>query len=116
MKTALSISQLESEFLDPEFILKTQRQIVKDFYSSGIRFGAEFEIEALSYLEIIDKVGEQLSELMTSGEQPTLQLLYQIDIPQSDFLALTTDPEFISKMSELIIKREAYKVYLRARY
>ena len=89
---------------------------MKDFYPSGIRFGAQFEIETFSYLEIIDKVSEKLSELMTLGETQTLQLLYQIDIPQQDFLGLTTDPEFISKMSELIIKREAYKVYLRSRY
>lgn len=116
MKTALTISQLETEFNNPEFVLKTQRQIVKDFYPSGIRFGAQFEIEAFSYLEIRDKVSEKLSELMTLGETQTLQLLYQIDIPQQDFLALTTDPEFISKMSELIIKREAYKVYLRSMY
>jgi hypothetical protein len=116
LKTALSISQLETEFTDPEFVLKTQRQIVKDFYPSGIRFGAEFEIETFSYLEIIDLVSEKLGELMTLGERQTLQLLYQIDIPQQDFLALTTDPDFITKMSELIIKREAYKVYLRGRY
>ena len=53
---------------------------------------------------------------MTQGERQTLQLLYRIDIPQQDFLALTADPAFIEKMSELIVKREAYKVYLRSRY
>lgn len=81
-----------------------------------MRFGAQFEIETFSYQEIIDLISEKLSELMTLGETQTLQLLYQIDIPQQDFLALTTDPDFITKMSDLIVKREAYKVYLRSKY
>lgn len=88
---------------------------MKDFYPSGIRFGTDFEIHASTYDEIILQLGNKLSELMTLGERQTLQLLYQIDIPQSDFLNLTTDPEFISKMSLLILRREAYKVYLRSR-
>lgn len=116
MKTALSISQLESKFLNPEFILKTQRQNVKDFYPSGIRFEENFEIHASTFDEIILQLSDKLSELMTFGESQTMQLLYQIDIPQSDFLRLTTDPEFISKMSVLIVQREAYKVYLRSRF
>ena len=53
---------------------------------------------------------------MSAGEHQTMQLLYQVDIPQQDFLDLTSDPNFIQKMSILILRREAYKVYLRARY
>lgn len=116
MKTALSISQLETQFTDPDFVLKTQRQIAKDFGTSGIDFNSEFSANPLSYLELIDTVGEKLGELMILGETQTLQLLYQIDIPQQDFLALTTDAEFIQKMSALIVRREAYKVYLRSVY
>jgi hypothetical protein len=116
MKTALSISQLETEFESSDFVLKTQRQIAKDFGTSGIDFSSDFSANPLSYIELIDAVGEKLGELMTIGESQTLQLLYQIDIPQQDFLALTTDPDFIPKMSALIIRREAYKVYLRSVY
>lgn len=116
MKTALSISQLETQFTDPDFVLKTQRQIAKDFGSSRIYFSSEFCSNPLSYLQLIDAVGEKLGELMILGEAQTLQLLYQIDVPERDFLALTTDTKFIQKMSVLIIKREAYKVYLRSIY
>ena len=116
MKTALSISQLETEFTEPEFVLKTQCQIAKDFGTTGISFNEEFESSTQEYGYIIDQIGEKLSELMALGERQTLQLLYQIDIPQEDFLALTTDSDFITKMSLLILRREAYKVYLRARY
>ena len=116
MKTALSISQLETEFTNPAFVLKIQHQIAKDFGTSGIDFSSEFNLTPLSYLELIHSVGEKLTELMTIGKSQTLQLLYRIDIPQQDFLALTTDTEFIQKMSVLIIRREAYKIYLRSVY
>jgi len=116
MKTALSISQLETQFTDPDFVIKTQRQIAKDFGTSGIEFTTAFGAAPLSYLELIDAVGEKLGQIMTLGETQTLQLLYRIDIPQQDFLALTTDTEFIRKMSVLIIRREAYKIYLRSVY
>lgn len=116
MKTQLSISQLELEFKSTDFVVKTQRQITKDFGTSGIDFNSEFSSSPLSYLELIDAVGEKLGELMTIGETQTLQLLYQIDIPQQDFLSLITEPNFIDKISSLIIKREAYKVYLRSVY
>ncbi|MFT6500645.1 MAG: hypothetical protein ACJASQ_000754 [Crocinitomicaceae bacterium] len=116
MKTALSISQLETEFKSSDFVLKTQHQIAKDFGTSGIDFSSDFSANPLSYLELIDAVGEKLGELMTIGESQTLQLLYQIDIPQQDFLSLTSDPDFINKMSALIVKREAYKIYLRSVY
>jgi|TARA_B110000879_G_scaffold24208_2_gene32153 hypothetical protein len=116
MKTALSISQLETEFKSSDFVLKTQHQIAKDFGTSGIEFTTAFFTAPLSYLELINSVGEKLGQIMTLGETQTLQLLYRIDIPQQDFLALATDTEFIQKMSILIIRREAYKIYLRSVY
>jgi hypothetical protein len=116
MKTQLSITELKNQFQSAEFVLKTQRQIAKDFYASGIQFTAEFEVSSLDYTSICEHVGDKVNELMKLGETQFMQLLYQIDIPQQDFLALTEDPDFIPKMSELIIKREAYKVYLRSKY
>ena len=116
MKTQLSNTQLETEFKSSDFILKTQQQIAKDFGASGIDFDDNFGLKPLSYLEMIDLVSVKFSDIMTLGEMQTLQLLYQIDIPQEDFLGLTTDPDFLSKMSVLIIRREAYKIYLRNKY
>jgi hypothetical protein len=80
---------------------------------SGIDFEETFTNEVLSLNEIIQHVSEKLEEVLKRGETATLQLLYQIDIPQNDFLALTTSTNFIPKMCELIVRRTAYKVYLR---
>ena len=61
-------------------------------------------------------VGDALAKVMQTGETNTLQLLYQIDLPQAQFLALTTDSDFLSKTAYLIIRREALKVHLRSIY
>ena len=106
MKTALSISQLETEFKSSDFVLKTQHQIAKDFGTSGIEFTKAFDAAPLCYLELINAVGEKLGQIMTLGETQTLQLLYRIDIPQQDFLALATDTEFIQKMSIFLLYHE----------
>ncbi|MDA8648368.1 hypothetical protein N9L43_01015, partial [bacterium] len=62
----------------------------------------------------IDAVADMLIDVVKLGESQTLQLLYTIDIPQQQFLALTTDLHFLTKGAELIIKREAQKVHLRS--
>jgi hexokinase len=113
MKLYLEKSVLSVQFQFPDFVLKTQRQIAKDFMQSGIDFEETFTNEVLSLNEIIQHVSEKLEEVLKRGETATLQLLYQIDIPQNDFLALTTSTNFIPKMCELIVRRTAYKVYLR---
>ncbi len=116
MKTALSHSQLLTEFKSPEFVLKTQQQIAKDFATFSIKFRPEFLQNAIPMDKIILETEEKITELMKEGEQRFLQYLYLVDIPEHNFLALTSDPDFLSKMSVLILKREAYKVYLRAKF
>ena len=116
MQSYISLQALKVEFESTDFVLKTQRQIAKDFGTSGIDFNESFEKEELSLENLLEIVGVKLDELMQLGETSTLQLLYKIDIPQQDFLALTNDPHFITKMSDLVVKREAYKVYLRSKY
>ena len=116
MKTALSQQQLLQEFESGQFILKTQKQIAKDFGQFSIDFSADFLNLPLTMSEILLKVEEKVAELMKESEQRFLQYLYLVDIPEISFLTLTTDPEFLPKMSELILKREAYKIYLRNRY
>ena len=114
MKSYLDKSVLSVQFQSHDFAIKTQRQIVKDFARSGIDFEASFSNEKRSIEEITQHVSEKLEAVLERGEAATLQLLYQIDIPQNDFLALTTSTDFISKMCGLIIQRTAYKVYLRS--
>lgn len=66
--------------------------------------------------DILLEIETKVIELMKEGEQRFLQYLYLVDIPENSFLSLTTDAKFLPKISELILKREAYKVYLRSQY
>lgn len=97
-----------------DFVLKTQAQIAKDFERLGYEAPEKIKNSSLEYPDLIDTVEDMLLEVVQLGEEQTLQLLYIVDIPQSEFLALTTDPDFVTKGAELIIKREAQKVYLRS--
>ncbi len=116
MKTALSHSQLLAEFESAEFVLKTQQQIAKDFGQFSLDFDELFLHEPLPMTEILFRTEEKVAELMKEGEQRFIQYLYLVDIPEKDFLSLTGSSDFITKISQLILKREAYKVYLRRKF
>ena len=101
---------------DHDFTLKTQQQIVKDFGVFGVKFPVEFEKDPFPITELRHLVSEKALEIMESGERQFLQLLYRIDIPENEFLGLTKNKEFMSKITDRIIYREAYKVYLRSKF
>lgn len=103
-------------FSDSAFVLKTQEQIIKDFELSGHQFHSVLRATTYSLADLTEIVAEMLADALKMGERQTSQLLYQIDIPESVFLELTQDPEFLSKMSLKIIQRSAYKVYLRSQF
>ena len=116
MKTLLSKEELEYQWTIPDFVLKTQKQIAKDFALYGYDFEEHFINSELPLVEIENAISEQLALLMKEGETKLLQLLYQIDIPQSQFIELLNRDTFVMELSGLIVRREAYKVYLRSKF
>ncbi|OFZ65169.1 MAG: hypothetical protein A3D92_19340 [Bacteroidetes bacterium RIFCSPHIGHO2_02_FULL_44_7] len=114
--TFLSLLQLEQSFQSEDFRLKTQQQIQKDFAFAHAEFPEDFCENSRTLYDLELLVQHELAKVMEQSERHTLQLLYQIDIPQDRFLELTTDPDFLPKMSNLLIRREAYKVYLRSKF
>lgn len=116
MEMFLSDEELQLQFQTVDFILKTQQQISKDFYSSSIQFEQSFETTELAYQEILEEVATKLEEIIRLGETQLLQLLYQIDISQNQFLKLVNREDFLFRLSELIVRREAYKVFLRSKF
>ena len=116
MELLLSQNDVLVRIEQADFALKTQQQIEKDFYSSGVSFETSFTSTAWNYSQIFDAVQDQLTEIMKRGETQLLQLLYQIDIPQNQFLASLGESNFSEQLTELIIRREAFKVYLRSKF
>jgi hypothetical protein len=116
MTDLVSLAELNSYFDNEAFVLKTQQQIAKDFATYHLHFSDNFKNIALPKDEIESRIAEQLTILMKEGETRLLQLLYTIDLPEKEFLALATQPDFLARISERILLREAYKVYLRMRF
>lgn len=116
MNNAIPYAELQVYFDNSGFILKTQHQILKDFAAYRLFFNERFSHEALSKDEILDAIAEQLSVIMLEGETRLMQLLYTIDLSEQEFLSLTTQANFLSLLSEKILFREAYKVYLRMQF
>jgi hypothetical protein len=112
----ITSAELQSYFKNDSFVLKTQQQISKDFAQFHLFFDDKFENEALTKVTIEQLITERLVELIKEGESRLLQLLYTIDLPEKDFLTLTMNPNFLQLLSEKILYREAYKVFLRAKF
>lgn len=116
MNDLITSSELKSYFDNEAFVLKTQQQIAKDFAKFNLFFQDNFETEVYSREKIESLIAERVTDLMKEGEARLLQLLYTIDLSEKEFLSITTDPDFISLLSEKILFREAYKVFLRSKF
>ncbi len=116
MQNLIDNKQLSTFLGNEEFILKTQQQIAKDFAKFNLPFPENFQNLAYSKESIESLISEQIAEIMKEGETRLLQLLYTIDISEKQFLKITTEHNFIQLLAEKILFREAYKVFLRAKY
>ena len=116
MNNLFSHSQLQSSFSNQHFVLKTQRQIANDFAKFNLLFPDNFESELHSQPIIEELIAERIAEIMKEGETRLLQLLYTIDLSEKEFLSITTEPNFLKLLSEKILMREAYKVFLREKF
>jgi len=109
-------SELLTHFGNERFVLDTQRQISVDFAKFNLFFPELFENIPQSKEEIELQISHLISSFLSQGESRLLQLMYTIDLPEKDFLALTTHPDFVMELSKKILYREAMKVYLRMKF
>ncbi|MFA7273755.1 MAG: hypothetical protein WC044_07790 [Crocinitomicaceae bacterium] len=108
--------ELDSSLESVDFQIKTQQQIAKDFAKADLVFPENFVVESFSKEEILDLISNEVATLMERGERHLLQLLYAVDLAESTFLKLTLQPDFLQQISEQILYREAYKIWLREKY
>jgi hypothetical protein len=107
---------LLQEFSNEKFVQDTINQICKDFSRCGWDIDSDLFQGKLRKDEIEDLIAEKLVEIMKMGETQLLQLIYLIDIPEKEFLSITSESNFPQLLAEKIVLKEAYKVYLRSRY
>ena len=111
-----ALSQRQNLPSKEDFVLKTQQQIHKDFAKFNLDFPENFIFEPFLKEQIELAIQDNLAIIIKSGETKLMQLLYTIDIPEEKFLQITQDPNFMQVLSEMILKREAMKVYFRSKY
>lgn len=105
-----------TQFSNDDFVIQTQKQISKDFAKFGYGFADGFEEVPWTKNAIEIAIQEVLLEIMKHGESKLLPLIYTIDIAENRFLKLTQEPDFVIRLSEEILKREALKVHIRRSY
>jgi hypothetical protein len=110
------MNDLTTQFSDDDFVIQTQKQISKDFAKIGYGFADGFEEVPWTKNAIELAIQEVLLEIMNHGESKLLPLIYTIDIAENRFLKLTQESDFIIRLSEEILKREALKVHIRRSY
>lgn len=103
----ISSEKLNIEFSNTEFVLKTQQQIAKDFGSCGVDFSKDFLVSNYTTNEILEEIQLALKKVHSIEE-----LLYRIDVPEELFM----HSQDFETLSEIILRREAYKIWLRSQF
>jgi len=111
-----ALSQSNKILSNEEFVLKTQQQILKDFAKFNLEFRENFIFDLWTKEEIELAIQENLVIIIKFGETKLMQLLYTIDIPEEQFLRLTQEQNFLPLLAEVILKREALKVFFRSKF
>ncbi len=112
----MDLEIVSKELNSSTFVLKTQRQIIKDFGTANILFPKDLHSNALPIDQLLSAISIRLKELDSTNTSGFSQLLYQIDLPENALPALHSSDDFYLNLAELVLKREAYKVYLRSLY
>jgi len=99
--------QVKQALMDQSFRADTLAQLEKDFQRCGLTLNTTDLNNLLFAIETC------LSKVSSTELQ---QLIYLIDIPESLFLSISRKATFQSELSEVILMREALKVYLRTQF
>ena len=101
----LDIQQINQKLAQPDFRMQTIAQLQKDFDRAQIVVNFS-----------LDHILEQINDiLLRVSEQDLKQLLYLIDVPEIEWNQ-AEGQTYQEKLAEVILHREALKVYLRSKF
>lgn len=101
----LDIQQINQQLTQPDFRLQTIAQLQKDFDRAQV-------VVSFTFDDILQQLEAALNGL---SEQHLKQLLYLIDVPEIDWNQ-AEGQSYQQKLAEVILHREALKVYLRSKF
>ncbi|APQ17789.1 hypothetical protein [Maribacter hydrothermalis] len=110
-----SSEQLMQVVLNDSLFDKLIQQVQKDFVLANIPLKIP---ELLEYIEFVALIKEKLYFLMMDHFAEYLNLMYIIDVPESEFqnIEITDTVDVADQVTFLILKREYKKVWYRNRY
>ena len=102
-----------NELQNNSFVEKTISQITKDFARVSVFFSFQKNEKLELKAQLIEKIEKAISNLSSIELQ---QFIYLIDLKETDFITAAKNSNFLINLSEKILYREAYKVFLRINY
>ena len=105
-------SDLLPYYINLELINETANQIIKDFSL----FGAEITLSgnaANTYDELFDQINPFIAKLIDSNYQKLLEVLYRIDVSETQVAGAVKEKKIAEAITKLIIRRELQKVVTR---
>jgi hypothetical protein len=99
--------QVKQALMDQSFRVETLAQLEKDFQRCGL------SINTVDVNHLLQSIASCITNVSNTQLQ---QLIYLIDIPESIFISLSRKESFHQELSEVILMREALKVYLRNKF
>jgi len=110
------LEKVNDSIEENSFLNETVEQLEKDFLMVGVNFDVPKPV--LSYSSLFNFTLHLVDSLNEKDSQKILNLLYRIDLSEEivkDEMQ-QTDLSFTKMISEMIVKRELYKVIIRKKF
>ena len=110
------LEEVNNSIDENSFLNETVEQLEKDFLMVGVNFDVPKPV--LSYSSLFNFTLHLVDVLNEKDSQKILNLLYRIDLSEEivkDEMQ-QTDLSFTKMISEMIVKRELYKVIIRKKF
>ena len=110
------LEKVNDSIEENSFLNETVEQLEKDFLMVGVNFDVPKPV--LSYSSLFNFTLHLVDDLNEKDSQKILNLLYRIDLSEEivkDEMQ-QTDLSFTKMISEMIVKREIYKVIIRKKF
>ena len=107
------LSEVNNSIQNNNFLNETVSQLKKDFLMVGVNF--DIPKPVLSYSSLFNFTFNLVDALNEKDSQKILNLLYRIDLSEEIVKneMQQTELSFTKMLSEMIVKRELYKVIIR---
>ena len=110
------LEKVNDSIEENSFLNETVEQLEKDFLMVGVNFDVPKPV--LSYSSLFNFMLHLIDALNEKDSQKILNLLYRIDLSEEivkDEMQ-QTELSFTKMISEMIVKRELYKVIIRKKF